>query len=378
MTIEFIYMKELESFLQILVLGFVLSLPVCYAVESLKSSGIAKAWFYFAASIVISAGFGMGFAYAFTEMTIYEAIFLSACLWLGSQGFYEKLNVSDSWLGKSFISLSERFQDKSKEETVPEVEVPAAKEEEVIPEAEIKMPEPEERELTKAQLKVLVKDLRVRKEPGGEVLGYATKDGFYSFSGLLEANGITWFNVGGCYIGDSGDGDIKVFAVGQEDKEEYLIHPVNYVGISTDFSSKHPAIDYGFSSTKLGKNQPIIAPSDMEVVAVGEGEAIGKYVRAYATVNGEKLTYRFIHMSATSVSKGDKVKQGEQIGKMGDTGTECNGYHLHFDIWKGHTEDLSGSSQRYAKSINPLEVCYLVDGQTVGDETDVKYKILKK
>lgn len=366
MTIEFIYMSELEAFLQILVLGFVLSLPVCYAVESLKSSGITKGWFYSLASIVISGLFGMCFAKTFTEMSTCEAIFLSVCLWLGSQGFYEKLEASDSWIGKSFVSLSERFGVKEEEKV-----------EEVI-QQEIKLPDPEERDIAKTQLKVLVKDLRVRKEPNGEVLGYATKNGFYSVSGLVEKDGIKWFNVDGCFIGDSGDGDIKVFAVGEEDEEEFLIFPVNYIGITTDYSSAHPAIDFGFSSTNLGKHQPIIAPSDMEIVAVGESEAIGKYVRAYATVNGEKLTYRFIHMSATSVSKGDKVEKGTQIGKMGDTGTECNGYHLHFDIWKGHTADLSGSSQRYAKSINPLEVCYLVEGQTVGDETDKKFKILKK
>ena len=283
MTIEFIYMKELEAFLQILVLGFVLSLPVCYAVESLKSSGIKAGWVYFLASMIISGAFGMGFAETFTEMTIYEAVFLSVCLWLGSQGFYEKLKVSDSWLGKSFVSLSERFGTVTDEKKVEEI-----------------------------------------------------KD------------------------------------------EDFLIFPVNYVGITTPYSSKHPAIDFGFSSAHGGKYQPIIAPSDMEIVAVGESDSIGKYIRAYATINGGKYTYRFIHMSATSVEKGDKVSQGTTIGKMGDTGSTSNGYHLHFDIWEGHTADLSGSSQRYTKSVNPLEMCYLVEGQIVGDETGKKYEILKR
>ena len=282
MSIEFTYMNELEAFLQILVLGFVLSLPVCYAVESLKSTEIKSGWFYLLASVLISAGFGMGFAETFTDMTMSEAIFLSVCLWLGSQGFYEKLKESDGFIGKSFVSLTERFDYNNTE-----------------------------------------------KEP--------------------EAG----------------------------KQADYLIFPVNYVGITTDYSSKHPAIDFGFSSSNGGKNQPIIAPSDMEVVAVGESTAIGKYVRAYATVNGEKYTYRFIHLSETSVSKGEKVKKGAVIGKMGDTGTESNGYHLHFDIWEGHTEDLSGSSQRYAKSINPLTVCYLTEGQTVGDVTDEKYTIMR-
>lgn len=293
MTIEFVYMKELEAFLHILVLGFVLSLPVCYAVESLKSSGIKSAWFYFLGSIVISGVFGMAFAKTFTQMNTYEAVFLSVCLWLGSQGFYEKLKVSDGFIGKAFVSLSERFETNEEEKTEEKTETKVEKVEEV-------------------------------KE------------------------------------------------------KDFLMFPVNYVGITTGYSSAHPAIDFGFSSSNGGKNQPIIAPSDMEIVAVGESEAIGKFIRAYATVNGEKYTYRFIHMSATYVSKGDKVSKGTTVGRMGNTGTECNGYHLHFDIWEGHTADLSGSSQRYAKSVNPLEVCYLTDGQAVGDVTDEKYKILKK
>ena len=280
MNIEFIYMKELESFIQILMLGFVLSLPVCYLVESLKATEIKAGWFYFIASILISAGFGLGFADTFTEMNLSEGIWLAVCLWLGSQGFYEKLKTSDGMLGKMFVSVSDMIE---KAEPMPE----------------------------------------------------------------------------------------------EEPEKDFLIFPVNYVGITTPYSSKHPAIDFGFSSSNGGKNQPIIAPSDMEVVEFGNSAVIGRYIRAYATINGVKYTYRFIHLSDTNVEKGQKVKKGEVIGKMGNTGTESNGYHLHFDIWNGHTEDLSGSSQRYAKSINPLTVCYLTEGQTVGDVTDEKYTIMR-
>lgn len=365
MTIEFLYFEEITSLLQIMLLGFVLSLPACFAVESFKSTGITKGWFYLALSMVISAMFGLGFAYAFTEMDLPESIWLAVCLWLGTQGFYEYLQKSDGFIGKLFVSLTERFG--LGENKQPEEEIKA------VPE----LPEAEKRDETKAQIKILVSNLRIRTAPGGEILGYAEKDGFYTYTTSQVIDGVTWYNIGTAYIGDDGEGDIKIFAVGQKD-EDYLIFPVNYVGITTGFSRDHPAIDFGFSSANGGKNQPIIAPSDMEVFAVGEGSAIGKYVRAHAVVNGEKLTYRFIHLSSYSVEKGDKIKRGEVIGKMGNTGSESNGYHLHFDIWKGHVEDLSNSSQRYEKSINPLIRCYLIKGQVVGDETDKKYIIKRK
>ncbi len=360
-------MKELENFIQILILGMVLSMPVCFAVESLKATEITKKWFYLLASALISAFFGMGYAVTFTQMNIYESICLSVCLWLGSQGFYEKLKDSDGILGKMFTSVSDMGENK-----------PAEEPEEIIETPEIPtLPQAEKRDIDKQQIKVTVSNLRVRTAPvDGEILGYAEKGGFYSFSEVTEQEDIKWYKVGSAYIGDDGTGDIKVFNEGEED-EDFLIFPVNYVGISGGFTKDHPAIDFGYSSAHGGKNQPIIAPSDMKVTKVGEGSVIGKYILAHATVGGKEYTYRFIHLSSYSVSKGDTVKKGEKIGKMGDTGSSSGGYHLHFDIWNGHVGDLAGSSGRYDASVNPLSVCHLAEGQIVGDETDKKYKILR-
>ena len=405
MTIEFLYMEEIYEFLQIMVLGCVLSLPVCWAVESFKSLGIKQGWFYCILSMVISALFGFGFAETFTEMNTFESAWLSVCLWLGSQGFYEKLKHSDGFIGKAFVSLSERFgimegieiegvevetegeselpveddpvQEEPKEDTGSDINVPTIQEEGTteensVPETEVKVeiPEAEERDYSKNQLKVLVSDLRVRKEPNGTVLGYAKKNGYYSFSELVEENGIEWYNIGDCWVGDSGDNDVTVCPAGC-----VMQYPVNYVALSTNFSKSHPAIDFGWHSKHGGANQPIIAPCDMKVVEVGESDVVGKKIRAHATYEGKKYTFRFIHLSKTSVSKGDLVQGGEVIGNMGNTGSSSNGSHLHFDIWEGHTGDLSGSSDRYEKSVNALEICRLVEGQTVGDETDKKYKI---
>ena len=300
MTLEFIYFKELEAFLQIMVLGSLLSFIVCYAVESLKSTGITKQWFYFTASVVFSALFGMGFAKTFTQMNMSESIMLCICLWLGSQGFYESLKNSDSWLGKKFVSLSKLTEEK-KEETKEEIpvvkeepkeEIPEVKEEvkvetpkeevpddeetdEVIPE----VPKAEKRNVKSNQIKVLVNDLRIRATPGGDILGYADKNGYYTYSGKETKDGITWYKVGECYIGDSGSGDVAVC-----NKDDYMIFPLKqFVGVSTKFSKDHPAVDFGWNSNYGGSSQTIVAPYEMKVVKTGYDSTVGNYIYAQAT-----------------------------------------------------------------------------------------------
>ncbi len=280
---EFLYTDELTAFMQIVLLGFSLSLPVCFTVENFKNTGCRDERFFFITAILISVIFGMGFAVTFTTMSLSESLWLCVFLWLSSQGFYEKLRSSDGILGKMFVSLSE------------------LRENEGTPEKEAVM-----------------------------------------------------------------------------EKEDTMIFPVNYIGITTPFSTFHPAVDFGYSSSDGGKNQPVIAPYDMKVVSCGTSTAIGKYIRAHAVYGGEKYTFRFIHLSEISVKENQEVKKGEIIGKMGNTGTECDGYHLHFDIWKGHVGDISSSSDRYKKSIDALTVCRLAKGQRVGDVTDRKYNIMRQ
>ena len=110
MNLEFQYLPQIGEWLQIVMLGCVLSFPVTFAVEQLKSSGIKSPIFFFIISIIISAIFGVGFADVYTDFNIGETAWLAMATWLGSQGFYEKLKNSDGYLGKSFISLSERYQ----------------------------------------------------------------------------------------------------------------------------------------------------------------------------------------------------------------------------------------------------------------------------
>jgi murein DD-endopeptidase MepM/ murein hydrolase activator NlpD len=55
--------------------------------------------------------------------------------------------------------------------------------------------------------------------------------------------------------------------------------------------------------------------------------------------DGETSNYYHLNPGSISVSYGDYVDQGEQIGELGDTGYSTQA-HLHFHVWKNGTEPV--------------------------------------
>lgn len=75
------------------------------------------------------------------------------------------------------------------------------------------------------------------------------------------------------------------------------------------------------------------------VVEIGDDVELGKYVK----INKGVYDTLYAHCSKITVKEGHKVKQGDKIAEVGDTGYS-SGPHLHFEIW------VDG------KAINPLEM----------------------
>ncbi len=76
---------------------------------------------------------------------------------------------------------------------------------------------------------------------------------------------------------------------------------------------------------------PIYASADgvvSEVKSSGYNYGYGSYIKIQH-FNGTMTVYA--HLSAVLVREGQRVSQGELIGKMGDTGNS-NGCHLHFEV----------------------------------------------
>ncbi|MCL5071572.1 MAG: M23 family metallopeptidase, partial [Actinobacteria bacterium] len=97
------------------------------------------------------------------------------------------------------------------------------------------------------------------------------------------------------------------------------IHP------ETKAKEFHKGIDI-----EANNGDPIKASQSGDVLVSGVEKSYGKYIKirhpdGYVTV--------YAHCSQLIAKKGQKVKKGDIIAKVGDTGSST-GPHLHFEIWK--------------------------------------------
>lgn len=81
---------------------------------------------------------------------------------------------------------------------------------------------------------------------------------------------------------------------------------------------------------EANKGAAIKAIQAGEVLEAGREPTYGNYIRIGHSGGFSTL---YAHCSALNIKKGQKVKQGDIIAKVGDTGLAV-GAHLHFEIWK--------------------------------------------
>lgn len=143
-------------------------------------------------------------------------------------------------------------------------------------------------------------------------------------------------------------------------------YPVKFIGITNPFSKSHRGIDLGWNS-KYGKNEPIFAIEDGEVI-YKKIQKTGGLVIHIKHKNGYVSEYA--HLQDWFVNLGDFVKEGQEIGKMGDSGM-ANGTHLHLGLYKGNYIDYA-----IDKFVNPIEYIYAEDNNIVGKTTQKDYKIM--
>jgi murein DD-endopeptidase MepM/ murein hydrolase activator NlpD len=103
---------------------------------------------------------------------------------------------------------------------------------------------------------------------------------------------------------------------------------------------------YGEFAAKFGggrghQGQDVFAACGTPMVAARGGIVKFKQYHSragyYLVIDGERTSvdYAYMHLkSAALVNKGDRVRTGQLIGYVGDTG-DASGCHLHFEMWKG-------------------------------------------
>jgi murein DD-endopeptidase MepM/ murein hydrolase activator NlpD len=73
---------------------------------------------------------------------------------------------------------------------------------------------------------------------------------------------------------------------------------------------------------------PVLAPADGTVETAEVGEETGKTI---VLNHGRGITTRYAHLSKILVRKGDQIRTGQQIAKVGNTGKSTNP-HLHYEV----------------------------------------------
>ena len=88
----------------------------------------------------------------------------------------------------------------------------------------------------------------------------------------------------------------------------------------------HGGLDMAPDSGLIG--DPILAPADGKVIYIGQLKARGNTI---AIDHGLGVTSYYFHLSKTTVSVGQSVHTGDQLGLVGETG-RATGPHLHWEV----------------------------------------------
>lgn len=123
---------------------------------------------------------------------------------------------------------------------------------------------------------------------------------------------------------------------GSSKRRAFIRTPVKFARVSSGFSKNrwHPVL----KKWRSHKGTDYAAPSGTPIKATGTGKVIfrgwkGGYGKVVIIQHGGKYTTLYGHMSrfASKVSNGSRVKQGQTIGYVGQTGL-ASGPHLHYEF----------------------------------------------
>ena len=138
------------------------------------------------------------------------------------------------------------------------------------------------------------------------------------------------------YYDDDGEG-IYVDARGTALTQSFLRYPVEFTSISSLFSSQrfHPIL----KTNRPHNGVDFAAPPGTPVRAAGDGVVSwaglnGEYGNHVAIDHGEGMVTTYSHLRgiATGLQVGERVRQGQVVGFVGQTGL-ATGPHLHFALF---------------------------------------------
>ncbi|MGM0608241.1 MAG: peptidoglycan DD-metalloendopeptidase family protein [Candidatus Muiribacteriota bacterium] len=180
------------------------------------------------------------------------------------------------------------------------------------------------------------------KVQSGDSLWVIAQKYHTSIDTLMTANAISDYSISPgeelrVYPGE------KWFLARKEENSKRFIWPLNNQ-ITSPFGSRiHPVYNrnvfHNGVDIRGNVGEPIKAAGDGKVTFAGENGGYGNVIMVEHTGGYET---RYAHCSKLLVRKGERVKRGQKIGRVGSTGVST-GPHLHFEIRKNN------------KAVNPME-----------------------
>ena len=146
-------------------------------------------------------------------------------------------------------------------------------------------------------------------------------------------------------------------------RRAFLKAPVQFSRISSRYNLKRRIAYYGYK-IRPHKGTDFAAPVGTPIMATANGTVIestrrggnGKYVKIR---HNDTYTTQYLHMSKRLVKKGQFVKQGDIIGKVGMTGN-TGGPHVCYRFWKN------------GKQVDPFKQ-KLPEAKPISDSLKAKY-----
>lgn len=112
--------------------------------------------------------------------------------------------------------------------------------------------------------------------------------------------------------------------------------PVGSGYISSDFGMRQDPFTKGYKrhhgidiAAPLGT--PVFASADGKVKIASRNRSFGNLIELE---HADGYATSYAHLSEILVRKDQRVKRGQEIGRVGKTGTRCQGSHVHFEVKK--------------------------------------------
>ncbi|SDH20393.1 N-terminal domain of peptidoglycan hydrolase CwlO-containing protein [Alteribacillus persepolensis] len=122
--------------------------------------------------------------------------------------------------------------------------------------------------------------------------------------------------------------------------------------VTSEYGPRWGRIHHGIDIGQGGRsNVPVVAAANGTVVQATYMNGYGNTVMISHRIDGKQVTTLYAHLSSSSVSAGDSVSKGDNIGIMGNTGAS-KGPHLHFEVHEGPWNGAKSNSVNPRQYVN--------------------------